>query len=236
MRINYSAYSSLGRRRRKEDMVQIVSFPESTIAFVADGLSGCGDGEATARMAVNTVRGEICDSAPSRILLENAIGKANERIMLRQSAGNTETTTIAALWMNDDQAWASHVGNTRIYQFREGRIAYQSTDHTAAQLSVMLGEIAAKEVREHADRKRLTRALGMRANLKSDSVRLDMQPGDAFLLCSDGFWELVWEEEMLADLRQAKNVQQWLAAMRKRVEQRQKPNSDNHTAVAIMVF
>ena len=236
MYINYSTYSSIGGRRKNEDVVQIVSYPESVAVFVADGAGDHRNGDAASRMAVNAVSGEICDGAASRMLLERAIAKANEKLLLTQPDGNSMRTTIAVLWMNDDQAWAAHVGNTRLYQFRDGRIAYQSADHSAAQLSVMLGEIEEKEIRGHGDCRRLTRALGARANVKIDSVKLDVKPGDAFLLCSDGFWELIWEEEMLKDLQLAKDAQKWLAAMKTRVERRSKPRSDNHTAAAIMVL
>ena len=236
MRINYSEYSSIGGRRKNEDMVQIVGFPGSTMVLVADGLGGHGDGDVASRKAVHVICEEICDGAASRVLLEGAIGKANESIMQMQTLGSGMKTTIAALWMNEEHAWASHVGDTRIYQFRDGRIEYQSADHSIPQIAVKMGEITAKEIRGHADRNRLTRALGSRADVKIDSTKLEVRPGDAFLLCSDGFWELVWEEEMIADLQQAKDAQRWLSAMRKRVEQRQKPDSDNHTAAAIMII
>ena len=223
MRINYSEYSSIGGRKKNEDMVQIVNFPQSTVVLVADGLGGHGDGDIASRTAVHVISGAIGDGAASRTLMEDAICQANESILQMQARGSGMKTTIAALWMNEDHAWASHVGDTRIYQFRDGRIVYQSADHSVPQLSVMLGEITVGEIRGHAERNRLTRALGSRANVKIDSVRLEVRPGDAFLLCSDGFWELVWEEEMLDDLRQ-------------RVEQRRKPDSDNHTAAAILVI
>lgn len=235
MYINYSEYSSIGGRRRNEDMVQIVSYPESTIALVADGLGGHGDGDVASRLAVNLITECIRDGAASQMLMEKAIRKANDRILERHASGSDMKTTITAVWFNDGQACAAHVGDSRIYQFRNGEIIFQSVDHSVSQMAVMMGEITPDQIRYHCDRNRLTRALGSRADVKVDTCMLDVRPGDAFLLCSDGFWELVWENEMLADLREASCAEQWLGAMRRRVDSRLRSDSDNHTAAAIMI-
>lgn len=235
MHINYSEYTSIGGRRKNEDMVQIVSYPASVVALVADGLGGHGDGDIASRMTVHAISEAICDGAVSKLLMERAIRLANEKILLRQADGSDMKTTIAAVWFNDEQACAAHVGDTRIYQFRDGGIVYQSLDHSVSQLAVALGEIRQEEIRNHCDRNRLTRALGSRVDVKIDTEMLEVKPGDAFLLCSDGFWELVWEEEMLMDLQASVNAEQWLSAMRRRVEARAKENSDNHTAAVLIV-
>ena len=99
----------------------------------------------------------------------------------------------------------------------------------------MMGEITADQIRYNCDRNRLTHALGSRVDVKVDTCMHDVRCGDAFLLCSDGFWELVWEYEMLADLREASCAEQWLGAMRRRVESRLRNDSDNNTAAAIMI-
>ncbi len=235
MYINYSEYSSIGGRRKNEDMVQIISYPESTIALVADGLGGHGDGDVASRMAVNVITECIRDGAASRILMEKAISKANDRILEYHASGSDMKTTITAIWFNDGQACVAHVGDSRIYQFRNGEIIFQSVDHSVSQMAVMMGEITTDQIRYHCDRNRLTRALGSRVDVKVDTCMLDVRPGDAFLLCSDGFWELVWENEMLADLRAASSAEQWLGAMRRRVDSRLRSDSDNNTAAAIMI-
>jgi len=235
MYINYSEYTRIGGRRKNEDMVQIVSYPTSAVALVADGLGGHGDGDIASRMAVHTISEAICDGAVSELLMEKAIRLANEKIMKRHADGSDMKTTIAAVWFNEDQACAAHVGDTRIYQFRGGEIVYQSRDHSVSQLAVMMGEIKLKDIRNHCDRNRLTRALGSRIDVKIDTDMLEVRAGDAFLLCSDGFWELIWEEEMLADLNAATNAEQWLSAMCGRVEARTNENSDNHTAAVLII-
>lgn len=235
MRVNYCEYSSIGGRSKNEDMVQIVSYPESTIVLVADGLGGHRDGDVASRMTVHTICEEIRDGSASRMLMEQAIRKANEKIMLRHADGRDMKTTIAVVWLNEDHACAANVGDTRIYQFRDGEIVFQSVDHSASQLAVMLGEISSENIRHHCDRNRLTRAIGAREDIKIDSEILDVRNGDAFLLCSDGFWEHVWEKEMLEDLEKSSDARSWLHMMRKRVEERLKKNADNHTAAVLII-
>ena len=89
------------------------------------------------------------------------------------------------------------MGDTRIYQFRDDAIIYQSTDHSLAQLGVMAGDLKLEDIRSNKDRNKLFRALGDRRTPKVAEKLLDILPGDRLLLCSDGFWEGIWEEEML---------------------------------------
>ena len=144
-------------------------------------------------------------------------------------------TTIAALWFNNERAIVAHVGDTRIYQFRKSKIVYQSIDHSVSQMAVMVGEITQDELRGHIDRNRLLRALGASEKVKPDVRSLSLLPGDAFLVCTDGFWELILEDEMLEDLENSSIANQWLANMRKRIENRISTKGDNHTAVAIII-
>lgn len=235
MRINYAEYSSIGGREKNEDMAQVTSYPEGTIALVADGLGGHGDGDVAARLAAHVIIRELAEGAASRMPMERAIEAANVRILSRQAHGSDMKTTVAALWFSEGRACAAHVGDTRIYQFRGQSILYQSVDHSLSQLAVALGEIAAGEIRQHPDRNRLTRALGARPEVKADIEMLPVQPGDAFLLCSDGFWELVLEQEMLEALCSAPDAETWLLEMRRRVESRMTPRADNSTAIALIV-
>ena len=144
-------------------------------------------------------------------------------------------TTMAALWLGDYGALAANVGDSRIYQFREDRIVYQSLDHSVAQMAVLVGELEQSEIRRSKDRNKLIRVLGDENDPKVDLQPLLVKPGDRFLLCSDGFWEPVTEEKMLQTMAQSTTAQQWLSQMRRIVEQAGNPNQDNHTAIALIV-
>ena len=142
-------------------------------------------------------------------------------------------STVAVLWMNSSGALAANVGDTRIYQFRDGRIEYQSRDHTLLQLEVISGEIDQSSVRKNPERNCLLRALGANEEVKADIVKISVLPGDAFLLCSDGFWDNIVEEEMIDALADSSMATDWLKRMRRIANSRMSENADNHTAIAI---
>ena len=104
-------------------------------------------------------------------------------------------TTAVVLCTEGNRGTALHIGDSRFYHFRNGKIISQTKDHSVPQMLAMAGEISEHEIRRHPDRNRLLRALGDE-NEEVRFVRSDFEikEGDAFLLCSDGFWEEVEEE------------------------------------------
>ena len=99
---------------------------------------------------------------------------------------------------------------------------------------MLLGQITPDQIRFHEDRACIYRALGQEGDLEADGGETALPAGDcAFLLCTDGFWEYVLEEEMEQTLAAADSPQAWLAAMRALRRQKAPPNSDNNTAVAL---
>lgn len=132
--------------------------------------------------------------------------------------------------------WA-HIGDSRLYHFLDGELIEQTFDHSVSQMAVLRGEISQEEIRGHVDRNRLLRAIGREDTIKIDcSDIVDMEGEDhAFLLCTDGFWEYVTEDEMEKDLRKSRSPGEWLDRMLKRLDKRtRKKNNDNNSAVAIM--
>ncbi len=236
MNVNYSEYSDIGGRRVNEDMVQITCHPDCVLAMVADGLGGHGNGDVASRLAVSTISEVTRNGAASPALATEAILAAHARVVrAQQEQQKSMKTTVSLLWLNAGQACAAHVGDTRIYQFRQGRIIYQSRDHSVPQMEVDLGHITPDQIRGHADRNRLLRALGSKQEPKVEAVMLPVEQGDAFLLCSDGFWELVLEQEMLSTLVGTPDAKTWLRDMLSLVASRIVSNSDNNTAIALIV-
>lgn len=205
------------------------------LALAADGLGGMGNGELASQDAVKFLAEALRGESVDEDTLCDAIAQANGRVCEMQTDGRRMMTTIAALWMDDTAAIAATVGDTRIYQFRDGAIHFQSIDHSAAQMAVFSGEITAEEIRGFPGRSRLLRALGADSRVAVDSCQLDVQPGDRFLLCSDGFWELITEEEMLRACPGTSTAEQWLRAMRQVVAGRYTGRSDNNSAAAIVL-
>src|SRR5262249_22578377 len=131
--------------------------------------------------------------------LQSLFNGANEAVITAQHANPALTqmrTTLVVLLITGAQAAWAHVGDSRLYHFRGARIAAQTRDHSFSQTLVDSGHIKADALRFHEDRSRLLRTLGT-PNCQPDVADpVDLKPGDAFLLASDGFWEPVTEREM----------------------------------------
>lgn len=232
MNVSLSYYSGIGYRKNNEDAVSVMENEHGLLAIVADGLGGQDNGEYASRQAVKTLHDLLCTEDVSASALEKAIVQANEDICSLQKFRPGAQTTIAAVWLGEGFAEAMHVGDTRIYQFRNDAILYQSVDHSIAQLSVMTGDIKPDELRFHRDRNKLFRALGERRKPKIAGNLLDIRKGDRLLLCSDGFWEGILESDMLFCAKITEDAESWLQRMREVAEP---VASDNNSAVAIVI-
>ncbi len=234
MNINAAYYSSIGMREDNEDAVSILESNNSVLAIVADGLGGHQDGEIASKTAIKSINAQISHDIVDEKKLCDAIQLANDEI-IKLNQQRQMRTTIACLWFNRDRGLIATLGDTRVYHFRNGKIIFQSIDHSAIQFSVLNGEVPKESIRTSKERNILTKALGVREEVKADVVNIDIFPGDAFILCSDGFWESVLENDMEISLRRTATANEWLADMKHLVENNESPTKDNHSAIAIRV-
>ncbi len=145
-------------------------------------------------------------------------------------------TTISVLVASEGVARWIYVGDSRMYMLRDGLVRAVTDDHSVPQALVDSGEIEREEIRLHPDRNRLLRALGKPGEARPDiGDPLYTRPGDAFLLCSDGFWEYVLESEMETDLQRSDTPDAWVASMERRLLERVPPDNDNYSALAVFV-
>lgn len=235
MNADIAFYTAQGKRDNNEDAVAVMETGRSILAVVADGLGGHSDGEIASQQAVDTLRQLLIDYEPDEDILIDAIQEASKNIFSMHSSRGEMLTTVAALWIGRDFAVVANVGDTRIYQFRNGEIIYQSLDHSKAQMAVLVGQLDYQKIRQSKDRNRLIRVLGTEDAPRVDCRVLSIQPDDRFLLCSDGFWEPVTEEKMQDAILESESAKQWLELMRQIVENAQNPVQDNHTAIVIQL-
>jgi serine/threonine protein phosphatase PrpC len=145
-------------------------------------------------------------------------------------------TTAVVLMATDGFACWGHAGDSRLYYFHRGRIVRRTLDHSVPQTLVSAGQLQYREIRLHADRNRLLRTLGSRQELKPAVDQQDgVEPGDAFLMASDGFWEYVLETEMEVELARAASADAWIAGMGRRLASRAPFDRDNSSAIVILV-
>lgn len=207
-------------------------------AIVCDGLGGHCGGERASRTAVDAaIAGFAADLLRiDRDALSSWLEAAHAGVRDMQNASaefaNMRTTAVALLTDGESAVWA-HAGDSRLYHLRAGRIVAQTRDHSVPQLLADAGEIDASGIRFHEDRNRLLRALGSAVELKiTGSTKIDVVRGDAFLLCTDGFWEWVLEEEMEAAL--LADPAAWLDSMERILLAKASGDFDNYSAVAVV--
>ena len=232
--LQIASYSETGGRPHNEDTVRSVLRGEDRLCLVvADGLGGHGGGEKASAAAAEVIcQGWGGGADPEE--LERLIQEGHRKVLSLQTRQCAMKTTVTALALEPGRAVMAHVGDSRIYYFRNGGLAFQTRDHSAAQIGVMLGEITPDQIRFHEDRSRVLRALGQDGELKVDLREEALSPGrHAFLLCSDGFWEYVLEQEMVDDLAAAASPEEWLDRMRTRLSARAPEDNDNNTAAAV---
>jgi len=207
--------------------------------IVADGLGGHRGGKRAARVVGKSLLDSWHEGDLSRAWLTGAFGQAQEKLCQQQDEHDLHdmhTTAVMLIRYRNHALWG-HVGDSRCYHFRGGVIESMTRDHSVPQMLVLTGEIECSDIRHHPDRNRLLRSLGGREPVMPaiPTAPLTVQAGDAFLLCSDGFWEYILEAEMEADLRTTDSADAWLQAMVRRLRERATGSFDNFSAIAITI-
>lgn len=229
-----ASYSDIGGRPRNEDTVRLVTIGEDRLcAVLADGLGGHGGGEKASAAAAEVICGGWKGTASPATLID-LVQAAHRQIQSMQTPVCAMKTTIVVLSLEPGRADWAYAGDSRLYHFWNGKRVFQTRDHSASQIAVMLGDITVDQIRFHEDRSRVLRALGQEGALNVDAQEENLSPGrHAFLLCSDGFWEYVLEREMEEDLALSRTPQEWLDRMRARLVKRIPADNDNNTAAAV---
>lgn len=233
--MRYSAYSNVGGRSNNEDFFEIAEANGCYLFVLCDGLGGLEAGEVASATAAMEIKEQFLFD-PKGFDLRQAVLAANECILEKQSkSGKNMKTTVTAVYMADGEIYCSHVGDSRIYMFDESGICYQSIDHSASQMAVFSGEITPDGIRTHPDRNILTNALGAYSELNADVKVFLAENVRAVLLCSDGFWEYVYENEMINLLDAANDPLEWISSMRALLGQRIGKKNDNNTVIAVFL-
>lgn len=232
MIINSAKYSCAAGHEINED--SCLCSTEKGIFIVADGLGGHSDGEKASLAAVDYFE-ENYRGGCSNELISRLMEDANTEVLQKGDGGKT---TVAAAFIENGHFFYANAGDSRVYFFRDDRIIAQTKDHSVCQASVDMGMIRPEDIRGNEDRSRLLKVLGSdeKLNIKKAYPPIRIQNGDAFLICSDGFWDYVYEAEMEADLLKSDNSEVWLKYMLKRHILRAENKGDNYTAICGIIY
>lgn len=233
-----ASYTDIGGRPYNEDRTGFRRTDGAHLcAVLADGLGGHGGGEIASEETVKLIlSGWQGTAAPGELC--GLVQEAHRKVLSLQTPACGMKTTVVVLSVEPGWVRWAHVGDSRLYHFANGALVFQTRDHSVSQAAVMMGQITPEEIRFHEDRSRLFRALGQEGGLSVDVHEEKLSAGlHAFLLCTDGFWEYVYEDEMERELSLASSPQDWLSRLRachdRRAEERGETNADNHTATAV---
>lgn len=237
MNITYGMLTNKGERAVNEDFLDVSITPERLAFILCDGLGGHGNGDIASRFVTEQVKAALEQNKT----VEESIQHAQDALLEKQiaeHAGNSMKTTVTCLVLAGDQARFAHVGDSRVYYFEKTKYMLRSQDHSVPQMLVNRGDIKEKDIRHHEDRSRLLRVMGTEWDRPKYQVveGIKLTKRSSFLLCSDGFWELIDEKQMSKTLKKADSPQQWLAAMEEIVLANGKgTNMDNYSAIAVFV-
>jgi len=243
MAFQTATLSRNGGRKDNEDFIAYQEESACACWVVADGLGGHHGGEIASRIvAEEIVKAFFGIKKIDVASIRNYMNQAHQALLKHQEKEGTllsYKTTVAALFTDGRNIRWGHVGDSRLYRLHRGLVVYQSKDHSVPQVMVNAGELKPGEIRFHEDRNRLLRVFGMRGDLNPE-VNKEITPvlsGDAYLLCTDGFWEHVTETEMEVDFAKAFSPSEWLEYMEERLLQRArarpKGGFDNYSAIGV---
>ena len=191
MRLGRSAgVSHPGRKRRRNEDSYVVDPP---LFAVVDGMGGAQAGDVASKLAAAALRENAPDGdAEERVIA--LVNEANRRVFARasedQAASGMGTTMTVAL-VDRDLVWIGHVGDSRAYLLRDGRLDQLTDDHSLVGELVRSGKLSEEEAQTHPQRSVITRAVGTDPDVDVDTFPVEPRPGDLFLICSDGLTDMV---------------------------------------------
>lgn len=243
-RLEYAILTSPGERDNNEDSVGVKMVERSVSVVLADGLGGHDRGEIASALVKDTALELFSDTDNTenwtlQDYLKEGFQEGQKRLReLQRQRHSDMKTTMVVLAIRDQQIQWGHVGDSRLYYFKNGKLVRRTLDHSVPQMLVKTGEIKEKDIRHHEDRNRLLRVMGIEWESPKYELAepIKAEEGQAFLLCSDGFWEWIEEKDMIRTLKAAETPEDWLKAMEKIVLTHGKGNHmDNYSAVAVFV-
>ncbi|MCC8392522.1 serine/threonine-protein phosphatase [Paraburkholderia sp. MMS20-SJTR3] len=245
MQLQSASVSDVGGRSRNEDAYGEWRRGHLFGCVVADGAGGHGGGDTASRIVVDTVCAELERVAAANIALGapnlmRILLRANDAIIDAQETGGAlehmrSTAVLLAIdELSQSAAWA-HCGDTRLYCFRNGAAVVQTQDHSLVQSMLNANLLENQDVRHHPRRNVLFSALGTADEfpIAMSGEPFPLADGDAFLLCTDGFWESVDEATMIDAIGRAASPSAWLERLAAQVRDNARSGQDNFTATAV---
>jgi protein phosphatase len=250
LRIRASGLSDVGRARtHNEDCFGID--PEHRMFVVADGMGGHNHGEVASRIAVKAIQEFVEQTAENDTTwpfvydarlqrhsnrLKTAIRMAHDKVLraIRHDGSLIGMgTTVVGFLLKGRVAAVAHVGDSRAYRLREGRLELLTQDHTWVNEQVVAGYLSAEQARAHPLKNVVTRALGGESEVVVDVREVEVVPGDVYILCSDGLTTMLSDDEIKRRLTESQSIEDVCRSLVR--DANSKGGLDNITVVLVSI-
>jgi serine/threonine protein phosphatase PrpC len=243
MQIEYAKVSALGDRQDNQDRAAVVASDDAALMLVFDGMGGHSDGARAAETGLAVVQ-KMFMAARQPIFdpqgfLYMALSRAHDevvRIGAEVAVDFRPRATCAICLVQEGGAYWAHIGDSRIYQVRGGRVLTRSRDHSHVEVLIQEGAISEEEAQDHPMRNFVECCIGGDAPVPDMSVtnRKRLEPGDVLLACSDGLWSGLSDDDMAGIGENShKSLVENLKALSMKALNVNSPYSDNTTGTAL---
>lgn len=241
MRFTVFQDSKIGGRKVNQDRLAYSYFKDTLLMVIADGMGGHARGEIAAEIAVNTLNNRFQAEARTvlrqpRDFLDNAVHAAHRAIVAFADKHDMlecpRTTLVAVILQNGVAQWA-HVGDSRLYYFRSGRLAIATQDHSRVQQMIDAGIITPEQATVHPDRNKIYNCLGgVMPPSVTYSEEWSLQVGDSIWISTDGFWGPLSSADIATRLK-SESILSLTPKLMDEAERKAGAESDNLSVVAL---
>lgn len=243
MRIEYADLSLLGDREDNQDRVTVSAAEQAALLVVIDGMGGHSDGSRAADTALKSLLESFRQTSLPMFdplgFLHMALSRAHDEVAKLGNGQSIDTrprATTAICLVQEGAAFWAHIGDSRVYHLRHGKIVQRTRDHSHVELLLREGKITEEELPTHPMRNFVECCLGGDPAIPEMTVsgRNTLLPGDVLLLCTDGIWANLRDVDIAGFFREDnQELRAWLEALGRRAVQASAPFSDNSTAAVL---
>ena len=205
MKIEYAKVSALGDRQDNQDRAAVVVAEDAAIMLVFDGMGGHENGAQAAEIGLKIVQ-DLFMAADLPLFdpqgfLYMAMARAHDEVVkigADLAVDFRPRATCAVCLIQENGSWWGHIGDSRIYHLRQGKMISRSRDHSHVEVLIQEGAITEEEALDHPMRNFVECCIGGDAPVPDMSItrRMQLQPGDVLLACTDGLWSGIPDQEM----------------------------------------
>jgi PPM family protein phosphatase len=243
LQIEYAELSLLGDREDNQDRVTVSAAEQAALLVVIDGMGGHSDGSRAADTALKSLLESFRQTSLPMFdplgFLHMALSRAHDDVAKLGNGQTIDTrprATTAVCLVQEGAAFWAHIGDSRVYHMRHGKILQRTRDHSHVELLLREGKITEEELPTHPMRNFVECCLGGDPAIPEMTVsgRHVLQPGDVLLLCTDGIWANLRDSDIAGFFREDnQELRAWLEALGRRAVQASAPFSDNSTAAVL---